>query len=126
MPNAIRWFAPQTSTHARVSAPRRRGPWLLAWIDGACDRELNRRRGFDYPQLPPEAAIVPSEDAVSIDAAMAMRATFAQYSPAVLAPFDALAGLLTGDGRGPWTCAPSALGSWFQRTYCAAVATHGR
>ena len=26
-------------------------PGLLAWIDGACDWELNRRRGFDYPLL---------------------------------------------------------------------------
>jgi hypothetical protein len=24
-------------------------PGLLAWIDGACDWELNRRRDFDYP-----------------------------------------------------------------------------
>jgi hypothetical protein len=30
---------------------------LLAWIEGACDWELNRRRGFDYTVQPPEAAI---------------------------------------------------------------------
>ena len=60
---------------------------------------MNRRRGFDYPLLPPESAIDPSEDEVSINAAIVMRALFAQDSPAVLAFFDALVGLLTGDGR---------------------------
>jgi hypothetical protein len=45
------------------------------------------------------AAIPPEEDAVGIDAAMAMRATFARDSPAVLAFFDALVELLIGDGR---------------------------
>jgi hypothetical protein len=49
--------------------------------------------------LPPEAAIDASEDAVSIDAAIAMRTTFAQDSPAVLAFFDALVDVLTGKGR---------------------------
>jgi hypothetical protein len=74
-------------------------PGLLAWIDGACDWELNRRRGFDYEPQPPEAAIDPSEDQVSINAAIFMRATFRQDSPAVLAFFDALVKLLTGGGR---------------------------
>jgi hypothetical protein len=41
-------------------------PGLLAWIDRVCDWELNRRRGFDYELLPPEAAIPPEEDAVSL------------------------------------------------------------
>ena len=54
------------------------------------------RRGMDYPLLPPEAAIDPSEDEVSVAAAMAMRATFAQDSPTVHALFDALVELLTG------------------------------
>ena len=74
-------------------------PGLLAWIDGACDWELNRRRDFDYPLQPPEAAIDPSEDAVSINAAMVLRDQFAQDSPAVRAFFDGLVVLLTGDGR---------------------------
>ena len=51
---------------------------LLAWIDGTCEWELNRLPGVDYPLPPPDAAIPPEEDAVSIDAAMAMRATFAR------------------------------------------------
>lgn len=72
---------------------------LLVWIEGACDWELNRRAGHDYELLPPEAAIDPSEDAVSIDAAIAMRASFARDSPAVLALFHALVDLLTGAGR---------------------------
>ena len=72
---------------------------LLVWIEGACDWELNRRAGHDYELLPPEAAIDPSEDAVSIDAAMAMRTTFAQDSTAVIALFEELVDLLTGSGR---------------------------
>ena len=74
-------------------------PGLLAWIDSACEWELNRRRDFDYPLLPPEAAIDPSEDEVSINAAIAMRGAFAEDSAAVLAFFDALVELLTGGGR---------------------------
>ena len=74
-------------------------PGLLAWIDGACDWEVRRRRDFDYPLLPPEAAIAPSEDAVSIAAAMVLRDQFAQDSPPVRAFFDALVELLTGSGR---------------------------
>jgi len=59
----------------------------------------NRRRAFDYPLRSPEAAIDPSEDAVSISAAMVLRNQFARDSPAVLAFFDALVELLTGSGR---------------------------
>ena len=72
---------------------------LLTWIESACDWELNRRAGHDYPLLPPEAAIDPSEDAVSIAAAIVLREQFAQDSLAVRAFFDELVGLLTGDGR---------------------------
>ena len=73
---------------------------LLIWIEGACDWELNRRAGHDYELLPPEAAIDPSEDAVSINAAIVFRDQFARDSPAVLAFFDALVGVLTrSDGR---------------------------
>ena len=43
-----------------------------------------------------DAAIDPSEDAVSIQAAYVMRASFTQDSPAVRAFFDALVALLTG------------------------------
>lgn len=72
---------------------------LLSWIDSACEWELNRRRGFDYPLQPPEAAIDPSEDEVSINAAIVLRDQFAQDSPVVRAFFDAMAELLTGEGR---------------------------
>ena len=68
-----------------------------ASVDLGHDR--NRRRGFDHTLQPHESAIDPSEDVVSIDAAFAMRATFAQDAPAVLALFDALVELLTGDER---------------------------
>ena len=79
---------------------RAAGPvWLARVARGAADWELNRRAGYDYDLLPPEAAIDPSEDAVSIDAAAAMRDQFAQDSPAVREFFDALVDLLTGVGR---------------------------
>ena len=68
---------------ATYSVPQT-APGLLAWIDSACEWELNRRRNFDYPLLPPEAAIDPSEDAVSISAATAMRVTFAEDSRTVV------------------------------------------
>jgi hypothetical protein len=48
---------------------------------------------------PPEAAIAPEEDAVSIEAAIALRDSFARESSAVRALFDALIALLTGEGR---------------------------
>ena len=38
-------------------------PGLLAWMEAACDWELNRRAGTDYELQPPEAAIPPEEDA---------------------------------------------------------------
>ncbi len=76
---------------------------MLVWIEGACDWELNRRAGHDYELLPPRAAINPSEDAVSIDAARALRATFTRdtrpEARAVLALFDALLELLTSGER---------------------------
>ena len=71
-------------------------PGLLAWIDSACDWELNRRGGSDYPLQSPEAAIDPSEDGVSISAAIVRHEHFAQDSPGALAFFEALVELLTG------------------------------
>ena len=56
---------------------------MLAWIEAAGDWDLNRRNGLDYPLQPPEAAIAPEKDAVSVDAAIAMRATFAEDSRTV-------------------------------------------
>jgi hypothetical protein len=85
--------------NAATCAVPQTAPGLLAWIDSTCEWELNRRRDFDYPLLPPEAAIDPSEDAVSISAAMVLRNQFGRDSPAVLAFFDALVELLTGGGR---------------------------
>ena len=56
----------------------------------------NRRAGHDYELLPPEAAIDPSEDAVSVDAAIPLRDQFAKDSPASRSFFDALVDLLMG------------------------------
>lgn len=36
-------------------------PDLMAWLERACDWELNRRGGLRYPLQPPEAAIDPRE-----------------------------------------------------------------
>ena len=41
-------------------------------IGSASEREQNRRDGQDFASKPPEAAIWPEEEAVSIDAAIAM------------------------------------------------------
>ena len=74
---------------------------LLVWIEGACDWEIDRRRGRDYDLRPPEAAIDPSEDDVSIQALYAMRDSFASsdFAPAALRFFDAIAALLTSAGQ---------------------------
>jgi hypothetical protein len=55
--------------HALIVATNEAPPiayGLLVWIEGPCDWEINRRVGRDYELLPPEPAIDPSEDAVSI------------------------------------------------------------
>jgi len=74
-------------------------PGLLARLDSACVWQLQRRNGYYYELQPPEAAIPPEEDAVSIEAAIVLRNTFAKESPAVRALFDALVELLTGGGQ---------------------------
>jgi hypothetical protein len=75
-------------------------PGLLAWLEGAADWEQNRRRGLDFPLLPPEAAIPPEEDAISITTAAMLRAMFAQddrpETRGVMALLDAVVILLTG------------------------------
>lgn len=57
------------------------------------------RAGHDYELLPPDAAIDPSEDEVSINAAIALRDQFAQDRSGVQAFLDALLNLLTGTGQ---------------------------
>lgn len=78
-------------------------PGLLAWVEHACDWEQHRRRGHDFPLQPPDAAIDPSEDAVSIAAAVIIRAQFAQDDRAeargVAVLFDAMIGVLSGGER---------------------------
>ena len=74
-------------------------PGLLAWLDSACVWQLQRRNGYHYELQPPEAAIPPEEDAISIDVVIALRDSFAKESPAVRALFDALVDLLTGSGQ---------------------------
>ena len=74
-------------------------PGLLARLDSACVWQLQRRNGYYYELQPPEAAIPPEEDAVSIEAAVVLRDTFASDLTAVRALFDALVALLTREGR---------------------------
>ena len=88
--------------HALVNATEgvpQIAPGLLAWLEAACDWELNGRVGLRYELQPPEAAIPLEEDAVSINAMIALRTAFAQDSPEVRALFDALVELLTGAGH---------------------------
>jgi hypothetical protein len=73
-------------------------PGLLAWIDSACVWQMRQRVGHNEELQPPEAAIPPEEDAISIEAAIALRVRFADR-PAVCAMFDALVELLTGGGK---------------------------
>jgi hypothetical protein len=78
-------------------------PELLTWIGHACDWELHRRAGVDFPLLSPLATIPPEQDAASIAAAMTMRARFDQSGRrdvgAVVALFDAILRVLTGGER---------------------------
>jgi len=69
--NALQWRIGKPLADDADGVPQP-APVLLPWIDNTCEWELNRRRGFDYPLQPPEAAIDRSGDAVSIDAAMAI------------------------------------------------------
>ena len=57
-------------------------PGLLAWIEHACDWEQHRRNDFDFPLQPPEAAIPPEEDAVSIGTARRRARNSPTISPA--------------------------------------------
>ena len=61
-----------TELHMRIEAMHKApqvAPGLLAWIDAAANWEKNCRAGHDYELLPPEAAIDPSKNEVSINAA---------------------------------------------------------
>ena len=57
------------------------------------------RAGHDNELFPPDAAIDPSEDEVSINAAITLRDQFAQDRSGVQAFLDALLNLLTGTGQ---------------------------
>ncbi len=74
-------------------------PGLLAWIVAACNWELHRRVGLDYDLQSPEAAIPPTEDAASINAAIAIQLKFGQGAGSVRALLDAVVELLTGAGQ---------------------------
>lgn len=76
---------------------------LPASIEGACDWELNRRHGLHFLLQPPDAAIEPSQDAVSIAAAVIIRAQSAQDdwkdAGTVAMLFDATIRVLSGGER---------------------------
>ena len=78
-------------------------PGLPAWIEHVVDWEINRRRGVDFPLLPPDAAIPPEERTISLDAAVMLRDRFAQEdrveARGVAALADAVVLLMSGSGQ---------------------------
>src|SRR4030095_1156049 len=81
-------------TAATKRVPATLAPGLIAWLLAALHWELNRRVGLEADLGIPAAAIPLGEERASIDAAIAMRATFARNSNAGRALFDALVDLL--------------------------------
>jgi hypothetical protein len=73
-------------------------PELLAWIEAACDWELNRRQGVECPLPRPPAASIHGEDAASIYTLTVIPMMFGERARGVHALFDALMDLLTGGG----------------------------
>ena len=73
-------------------------PGLLAWIEGACVGELNRRRGFDVKLQPLAAVIDQSQEVVCIKATFALQASFfhGEMAPTALQFLCAVMDLLTG------------------------------
>lgn len=80
-------------TAATKRVPTTLAPTLIAWLLAALHWELNSRVGREDLGIP-AAAIALGQERASIDAAIAMRATFARNSNAVRALFDALVDLL--------------------------------
>ena len=76
-------------------------PWLLAWIEDACDWELNRRRGWDYPLLAPHRPASPEEAIVGVKDLAAIRGRLAfdlcERPEPVISLFTALFELLSDE-----------------------------
>jgi hypothetical protein len=76
---------------------------LLSWLGHICDWELKRRQGVDGGVRHPGDMIYPSEDALSLAAAVIIRAPFAQddrvATRGVTVLFDAILGVLSGGRR---------------------------
>jgi hypothetical protein len=72
-------------------------PGFMAWLDTACDWEERRCRDARFRLAPPESAIPPEEDAMSIAGAVVLRQRFADM-PAAAALFGAIADVLAGAG----------------------------
>lgn len=77
-------------------------PGLLAWIEHVVDWQINRRNGVEFPLPMPGAAIPPEEGATSLDAALMLRARFAQEergeAHGMSELLDGLVSLLSGAG----------------------------
>ena len=88
----------ESELHVLTAATRRvpttLAPGLIAWILAVLDWELQRRADHHGQLALPDVTIPVGEEAASLDAAMAMRATFARHSPTARALFDALVDLL--------------------------------
>jgi hypothetical protein len=78
------------------------GP-LSSWVEHFADWELDRRTGLDFPLEPPDLAIPPDARATSVDAAIMLRARFAQTPRggrrAMVELFDAMVGALARRAR---------------------------
>ncbi|MCC7325653.1 MAG: hypothetical protein IT521_02465 [Burkholderiales bacterium] len=90
MPNLPVEWAPSTTAGGQAQTASA----LLAWIEHLVDWEINRRDGNDFPLQPPDAAIPHEENAITLEEALKHRTSFAQDTPAVTAPFDAVVQLL--------------------------------
>ena len=71
---------------------------LLAWLDSACVWQLRHRAGHNEDLQTVGGAIPPEADPISLEAAIALRVSFAT-KPAVRAAFDAPLDLLTESGQ---------------------------
>ena len=72
---------------------------LFDWIEAACDWELDRRIGLEYPLVSPDSMIGAQEACACVQAAESLRLRYGAHSLATYRLFDAIFDLLAGDRR---------------------------
>ena len=70
---------------------------IFDWIEAACDWELDRRIGLEYPLVSPGSMIGAQEACTCVQAAESLRLRYGAHSLAMYRLFDAIFDLLTGD-----------------------------